>query len=170
MRRSCESGFTLVEILVALFVLAVGVIGAAAVQTMAAQTRHLSSQVSAALQLASALAERMAANPTQMALPDNDKVYLQEAGAPWLCGSACTPAQLAATERDDTAAAVARAFPGGQLRVCRDLPAPSSSSSSAPPPLTWACHPAAGAPLVVKIGWRAPDLQPFAVVPVPEAS
>lgn len=161
MRRHDEYGFTLAEVLVALFVLAVGVIGAAAVQNMAAQTRHLSAQVSAALQLAHALAERMAANPAQMALPDSDKVYLQDAGAPWFCASDCSPAQLAATERDDIAAAVARAFPGGQLRVCRDTPAP---------PLTWACTAGAGAPLVVKIGWRAPDLQPFAVVLVPEAS
>ncbi|MDQ2818988.1 MAG: type IV pilus modification protein PilV [Pseudomonadota bacterium] len=163
MRRRGACGFTLAEVLVAVFVLAVGVIGAAAVQTMAAQTRHLSSQVSAALQLASALAERMAANPVQMALPDSDKVYLQDPGAPWVCSSACSPAQLAATERDDTASAVARAFPGGQVRVCRDLPSPSA-------PLTWACNPGADAPLVVKIGWRAPDLQPFAVVLVPEAS
>jgi type IV pilus assembly protein PilV len=161
MRRRVECGFTLAEVLVAVFVLAVGVIGAAAVQTMAAQTRHLSSQVSAAQQLANALAERMAANPVQMALPDGDKVYLQAPGAPWICSSACSPAQLAATERDDTAAAVARAFPGGQLRVCRD---------SLSPPLTWACHPGADAPLVVKIGWRAPHLQPFAVVLVPEAT
>ena len=167
MRRRVECGFTLVEVLVAVFVLAVGVIGAAAVQTMAAQTRHLSSQVSAAQQLANALAERMAANRVQMALPDSDKVYLQAPGVPWVCSSACSPAQLAATERDDTAAAVARAFPGGQLRVCRDSPLPLPTSSV---PLTWACHPGADAPLVVKIGWRAPDLQPFAVVLVPEAT
>jgi type IV pilus assembly protein PilV len=161
MRRRCERGFTLAEVLVAVFVLAVGVIGAAAVQNMAAQTRHMSGQVAAALQLANALAERMAANPAQMALPDADKVYLQEAGEPWVCTSACAPAQLAATERDDTAAAAARAFPGGQVRVCRDTPST---------PLSWECHPSANAPLVVKIAWRAPDLQTFAVVLVPEAS
>jgi type IV pilus assembly protein PilV len=160
MRRSCECGYTLAEVLVALFVLAVGVIGAAAVQTMAARTRHASSQVSAALQLANALAERMAANPAQMALPDADKVYLQEAGTPWVCSVACSPAQLAATERDDIAAAVARTFPGGQLRVCRDTPSS---------PLVWECQPSAGAPLVVKIAWRDPSLLPFAAVLVPEA-
>jgi hypothetical protein len=56
---------------------------------------------------------------------------------------------------------VARSFPGGELRVCRD---------ALSMPLTWACHPGADAPLVVKIGWRAPHLQPFAVVLVPEAT
>ena len=160
MRRIRAGGFTLVEVLVALFVLAVGVIGAAAAQNMAAQTRLASAQLSAAVALAHALAEGMAANPAQMALPDADKVYLQNAGAPWHCPGACTPAQLAATERDDAAALAARSFPGGQVRVCRD---------SLSVPLAWDCAGGPGAPLVVKIGWRAPDFAPMAAVPVPEA-
>jgi type IV pilus assembly protein PilV len=160
MRHARERGFTLVEILVALFVLAVGVVGAAAAQSMAAHTRHASAQTSAAVQFANALAEHIAANPAQLAVPDSDKVYMQEAGVPWHCDSACSPEQLAATERDAIAAAVARAFPGGQLRVCRDTPTT---------PLAWDCVPGAGALLVVKIGWRAPDFTPFVAVPVPEA-
>jgi type IV pilus assembly protein PilV len=160
MRRAHEHGFTLAEILVALFVLAVGVVGAAAAQSMAARTRHTSALTSAAVQLAHALAEHMAANPAQLALPDSDNVYLMEAGPPWFCSGGCSPAQLAATERDDIAAAVARTFPGGQLRVCRDTPAL---------PLAWDCVAGPGASLVVKIGWRAPDFTPFVAVPVPEA-
>ena len=161
MRRRCNGGFTLAEVLVALFVLAVGVVGAAATQNMAARTRHASALLSAATQLAHSLAERMATNPAQLALPDADKVYLQEAGPPWFCSGACTPEQLAATERDDAVATVARTFPGGQLRVCRDAPAT---------PLAWECVPGPGAPLVVKIGWRAPAFMTFVSVPVPEAS
>ncbi len=152
-------GFTLVEVLVAVFVLAVGVIGAAAAQTMAARTRHASAQLSAAVAQASALAERMAANPVQLALPDTDNVYLQSPGDPWHCPGACTPAQLAATERDDAAAFAAHSFPGGQVRVCRD---------TLPAPLAWDCAGGPGAPLVVKIGWRAPDFVAMAAVPVPE--
>lgn len=153
-------GFTLVEVLVALFVLAVGVIGAAAAQTMAAKTRHASFQLSAAVAQANALAERMATNPVQLALPDTDNVYLQAAGDPWHCPGACTPAQLGATERDDAAALAARSFPGGQVRVCRD---------NLPTPLAWDCVGGPGAPLVVKIGWRAPDFGPMVAVPVPES-
>ena len=160
MRHPGEGGFTLAEVLVALFVLAVGVIGAAAAQNAAARTRHESALLSAAVQVANALAERIAANPAQMALSDSDKVVLQEAGPPWFCTGACSPAQLAATDRDDAAATVARTFPGGQLRVCRDTLAP---------PLAWECVPGAGAPLVVKIGWRAPAFAAFVAVPVPEA-
>ena len=154
-RKVVHAGFTLAEVLVALFVLAVGVVGATAAQTMAAKTRHESAMASAALQLAGALADRMAANPVQLALPDLDNVYLQEAGAPWVCTGVCAPAQLGATERDDAVAAAARAFPGGQLRVCRDMPAT---------PLVWDCTAAPGAPLVVKIGWRAPAFTPAVAV------
>lgn len=160
MRRNCHAGFTLVEILVALFVLAVGVVGAAAAQSMAAQTRVASARLSAAVALAQALAEAMAANPVQLALPDADKVYLQTAGPAWHCGGACTPAQLAATERDEAAAVAARSFPGGRLRVCRDRLAL---------PLAWDCGGGPDAPLVVKIGWRAPDFLAMVAVPVPEA-
>lgn len=160
MGRFRTQGFTLAEVLVALFVLAVGIVGAAAAQSKAAQTRHEAALVSAAMQLAHGLADRMAANPAQLALPDGDNVYLMDAGPPWFCESACSPAQLAATERDDTAAAVTRGFPGGELRVCRDGSAP---------PLAWACVAGPGAPLVVKIGWHAPDFVTFVSVPVPEA-
>ncbi|WP_332847961.1 type IV pilus modification protein PilV [Massilia sp. S19_KUP03_FR1] len=160
MRRFRAGGFTLLEVLVALFVLAVGVIGAAAAQNKAAQTRLASAQLSAAVALAHALAEGMAANPAQLALPDTDNVYLQDAGPPWHCADACTPAQLAATERDDAAARAARSFPGGQVRVCRD---------TLPAPLAWDCAGGLDAPLVVKIGWRAPDFVPMTAVPVPEA-
>jgi type IV pilus assembly protein PilV len=152
-------GFTLIEVMAALFVLAVGVIGAAAAQNIALKTRHASAQLSAAVALAGALAERMAANPAQLALPDGDNVYLQDAGAPWHCPGACTPAQLAATERDDAAVVAARSFPGGQLRVCRD---------TLPAPLAWDCTGGPGAALVVKIGWRAPDFVAMAAAPVPE--
>jgi len=160
MRRFRAGGFTLVEVLVALFVLAIGVIGAAAAQNRAAQTRLASAQLSAAVALAQALAESMAANPAQLALPDADNVYLQVADAPWDCPGACTPAQLAATERNDAAALAARSFPGGEVRVCRD---------TLPAPLAWHCAGGPGAPLVVKIGWRGPDFVPMAAVPVPEA-
>jgi type IV pilus assembly protein PilV len=161
MGRSRTQGFTLAEVLVALFVVTVGVVGAAAAQTMAAKTRHEAALASAAVQLAHSLAERMAANPAQLALPDTDNVYLMDAGAPWFCSNGCAPAQLAATERDDAVDAVARSFPGGQLRVCRDTPAT---------PLAWDCTPGPGAPLVVKVGWRAPAFTTFVSVPVPEAS
>ena len=77
MRRHSVGGFTLVEVLVAVFLLAVGIVGAAATQTLALRTRHQSGLLSDGVQLASTLAGRMRANPAQMALPDAANPYLQ---------------------------------------------------------------------------------------------
>lgn len=158
--RHVQRGFTLIEVLVALFVLAVGVMGAVAAQNVAAQTRHSSALLAAAAQLAGSLADSMAANAVEMALPDSANAYLQAPGAPFVCNSNCAPAEMAAMERDDAAATAARMFSGGQVRVCRDIPAT---------PLAWSCNAAPGAPLVVKVGWRTPAFLTAVALPVPEA-
>jgi type IV pilus assembly protein PilV len=44
------------------------------------------------------------------------------------------------------------AFPGGRVLVCRDAAVWDAAADA----LTWDCAPAAGAPIVVKLGWRAP--------------
>jgi type IV pilus assembly protein PilV len=75
-RRAC-AGFTLVEVLVALFVVALGVAGAAAVQTLAVRAAGEAARVSDGTQLAASLAQRMRANPAAMALPDGANPYLQ---------------------------------------------------------------------------------------------
>jgi type IV pilus assembly protein PilV len=150
------AGFTLVEVLVAVFVLAVGIVGAAATQTLALRTRHQSSLLSAGVQLASTWAGRMRANASQMSLPDAANPYLQldydaqSDGAPVapaaLCfGVAqCDAVQMAAFDLHETERAVHATFPGGRVLVCRDAAA------------SWDCAPAAGAPIVIKLGWRAP--------------
>jgi type IV pilus assembly protein PilV len=160
-------GFTLVEVLVAVFLLAVGIVGAAATQTLALRTRHHSSLLSDGVQLASSLAGRMRANAAQMALPDAANPYLQldydaEAdGAPVapavLCFGAaeCDAAQMAAFDLHETARAVHSAFPAARVLVCRDGAAWDAGADA----LSWDCTSAPGAPIVVKLGWRAPGQQ-----------
>ena len=77
MRRWVPGGFTLVEVLVAMFVLAVGAFGAATTQAQVARLRGQAALESEAVQLAASLAARMHANPAQMALPDAANPYLQ---------------------------------------------------------------------------------------------
>jgi type IV pilus assembly protein PilV len=158
------AGFTLVEVLVAVFVLAVGIVGAAATQTLALRTRHQSSLLSAGVQLASTLAGRMRANASQMSLPDAANPYLQldydaqSDGAPMapaaLCFGAapCDAAQMAAFDLHETERAVHATFPGGRVLVCRAAAAWDAAANA----LSWDCAPAAGAPIVIKLGWRAP--------------
>jgi type IV pilus assembly protein PilV len=154
-------GFTLVEVLVALCVLSLGVLGAAAVQMKAHASRHQSELMSGATQLASALAERMRANPVAMAASDADNPYLQldydsSSGAPasppvaCYASAGCPPAALAAFDLYETTRILHDGFPAARLRVCRDA-APWDGPAGT---LTWECDAALGAPIVIKIGWR----------------
>jgi type IV pilus assembly protein PilV len=166
-RRHSVGGFTLIEVLVALFLLAVGIVGAAATQTLALRTRHQSSLLSGGVQLAATLADRMRANAAQMALSDAANPYLQfdyDAridGAPpapaALCFGAaqCDAAQMAAFDLHETALALHAAFPNGRMLVCRDAGGWDAAAGA----LSWDCAPGAGAPIVVKLGWHAPGQQ-----------
>jgi type IV pilus assembly protein PilV len=59
------AGFTLVEVLIATLVLALGLVGGVAMQLHAMRTRYESAQLSRAVQLAAGMAERIRANAAQ---------------------------------------------------------------------------------------------------------
>jgi type IV pilus assembly protein PilV len=154
-------GFTLIEVLVALLVLAVGVAGAVATHIKAQDTRHQSVLLSQATQLANSLAERMRANPVAMAGPDASNPYLQfdydsasglPPAPPSSCygDASCSPAALAAFDLFETGSALHDGFPRARVRVCRDI-APWDESTSG---LVWKCDGGTGAPVVIKLGWR----------------
>jgi type IV pilus assembly protein PilV len=155
--RRPAGGFTLAEVLVALFVVALGVAGAAAVQSMAARAADEAARLSDGLRLADALAQRMRANPVAMALPDAANPYLQfdaapgaaAAPAPACYGASCDPLQMAQFDLFETAALLASRFPGGRMRVCRDAQQPNAAGL-----LPWACSGEPGAPVAIKFGWR----------------
>jgi type IV pilus assembly protein PilV len=96
----------------------------------------------------------MRANPAVMAGGDSTNPYLLEYDsaadpAPALAnacfGSAdCTPAEMAGFDVYETLDALRSRFPRGRMLVCRD----------AGEALSWDCEAAAGAPLVIKLGWR----------------
>lgn len=161
-KGSTLAGFTLVEVLVAMFVLALGAAGAAGTQLAAARLRQQAALESEAVQLAASLGARMRVNAAQMALPDASNPYLQfeydaadgdPAPPPVQCfgASDCDPAQMAAFDLYDTARIVQGAFPGGRIAVCRD----GGGWNAALLAFEWRCT-GGGAPVVVKLGWRAP--------------
>lgn len=157
---SFHAGFTLVEVLVALFVVALGIAGAAGLQTLAVRAARDATYLADGTRLASSLGERMRANPAVLARPDAANPYLQldydaGSGAPAAAAScyadaACDPDELARFDLFDVSTALAASFPGGRIRVCRDAALPDATGLS-----SWACDGQAGAPVVVKIGWRA---------------
>ncbi|MCA1248400.1 type IV pilus modification protein PilV [Massilia sp. MS-15] len=158
-------GFTLVEVLVALLVLAVGVVGAGATQLGAERTRQQSALRSEAAQLAAALAARMQVNPAVAGLPDGANPYLGFSydaadGAPLAAAgcfaAACTPAELAQFDLHEMRQAVHAHFPRGRILVCRDG-APWDSVAGR---YRWNCDGDAGALPVVKLGWHGTDEAP----------
>jgi type IV pilus assembly protein PilV len=163
MSLRCEAmpaeGFTLVEVLVALLVVALGIAGAAALQASTVRAAREAERSSSAARLAASLAERMRANPVSMALADTANPYLQfdydsaaaspPAADPCYADADCTPARLAACDLAEIGQAVAR-LPGGRIRICRDASAPAAGIGLP----AWACDGQAGAPVVVKLGWR----------------
>jgi len=162
-----RDGFTLLEVLVGVVVMALGVIGGTAMQLHALRTRHQSLLLSQSMQLASSIADQMRANPQQMRLPDAGNLYLQlnydalaepdPAPPAVLCfGAACDSAQLAAFDLYQLKMQVHASLPGGRALVCRDASAWQGGK------LQWTCSGGAGAPLVVKAGWRGknPDGTP----------
>lgn len=161
--RACPSGFTLVEVLVAMLVLALGMVGAAATQVASARLRQQAALASEAVQLAASLGARMRVNAAQMALPDAANPYLQfaydalegEPPAPSVhChgGTDCNAAQMAAFDLYEAARIVHAAFPGGRIALCRD----TGGWNAALQAFEWACSGGANAPVVVKLGWRPP--------------
>jgi type IV pilus assembly protein PilV len=172
LQRSHSHGFTLVETVVAMFVLALGVVGVAATQVSSARLRQQAALESEAVQLAASLGARMRVNAHQMALPDAANPYLnfeydaaggEPAPPPLYCfgGADCDPAGIAAFDLYDTARIVHSAFPGGRIAVCRDG-GPGVGTIA-----DWSCTGASGAPIVVKLGWRTPAR---AGEPAPEAT
>jgi type IV pilus assembly protein PilV len=106
----------------------------------------------------------MRANRTAMALPDAANPYLEfdiESGASSApaasCygNTACDPMQMASFDLAETAALLAKRFPGGRLRVCRDAPAASAAGL-----LAWACTGDSAAPVAIKLGWRGRQGEP----------
>ncbi|NYE61133.1 type IV pilus assembly protein PilV [Duganella sp. 1224] len=146
-------GFTLLEVLVAVVVLALGILGGVALQLAALRARHEAVRLSQATQLATGLAERIRANPSQADLYltlDYDAFAAPASPAPAaLChGVACAPAQLALSDLQEARQQLLSHLPGGRVMICRDAGLWSGGT------LRWSCAGGASAPVVVKIGWR----------------
>lgn len=163
MVRFGNSGFSLIEVLIAILLLAGGVMGAAGMQLTALRTTQQSSFHTAAFQLASEMADRMRANDSQMKLDDSDNPYLAvdyysaadaEPSVPHvLCYElSCDGEELAIFDIYTWQMRIRAALPGGRAVICRD-DEPWQPGRT----LRWECSGDAesGLPIVVKLGWHA---------------
>lgn len=173
MQRHSSGGFTLIEVLVALFVLAIGVVGASAAQLTAQRTRQHAALGAEAVMVAGALAARMQANPQVALLPDASNPYLSfdysahgaaaPAGTVACFGAAvCDPLALAAFDLHEMRLAMHGRFPGGRIAVCRD----DAPWDAARRRYRWDCSGGAAAPVTIKIGWHGSGDAPVHVLVV----
>ena len=175
--RCPAAGFTMVEVLVAVLLLAVGMVGALAMQAHAMRTRQESALLTEALQAAATLADRIRANAAQSSAYlefEFDAAQTPAGGAddvePATCtaDAPCNAAALAQRELDDFRRQLQRTLPAARARICLDAAAAQDGR------LQWDCSGGAAAPVVIKIGWRGrtadatggDTLPPAVVLPV----
>lgn len=109
-----QQGFTLLEVLIALLILSIGLLGLAALQTTGLRSNEMASMRTSSTMLVYDISDRMRANP--QGTTDSD--YVIDSGP--VTGSVtdciagvCTPAQMATFDLDQWKDAITR-LPGGQ--------------------------------------------------------
>jgi type IV pilus assembly protein PilV len=150
-RRRAQRGFSLLEVLVALLVLSIGLLGLAALQTMGLKFNTQSYQRTQAVLNAYDIIDRIRANPAGMAGGNYDDIGIA-ATPPTLptCGTApgCNPAQMADYDVAQWKVSLAQLLTEGRGAVCRgDLAADLST-----------CTVAGGTSFQVGIEWKENDL------------
>ena len=154
--RKASSGFTLLEVLIAIVVVAFGLLGLAGLQLFALKNNQSASARVTATGLANDMIDRMKANFAGVALGSyNQPLPGAYTGPPVAaCNQVigCSPAQLATHDLNEWSQRVAQALPGGVGIVCVD----STPNDNAPLPPTLGpntCDATGVAMYVIKIWW-----------------
>ena len=163
-------GFTIIEVLVSIFVLALGVIGVAGMQIHAMRAGQLSGYQTVAVQMASSLADKMRANAVAMRKTGAANPFLfsyrageagSDSGASACYGAAgCDASEMAAFDINEWQQRLMAALPGARATVCHDSTPVGDGASRM---LSWDCDASAGsanAPIVIKIGWEGRGKNP----------
>jgi type IV pilus assembly protein PilV len=163
MKLKHTQGFSLLEVMIAVFVLALGVIGAAGLQLAAVRTTQQSGFQSVAVALASELADKMRSSDAVMKGGDATNPFLAVnynsltdplPTAPGMCftsAASCDANSLAKAEIYEWLIRVKELLPGGRVLVCRD----SVPYDSAKKALTWTCTADSSSGMTIKIGWKS---------------
>lgn len=117
LRRRRHKGFSLVEVLIALIIMSVGMLGIAGLYVQSMQAGRTSMFSHHAVTLAGDVADRIRANPTAGA------AYIAGAGANNNCvaaGASCDVGQMAANDIDIWQRQAADVLPNGQVTVVFD--------------------------------------------------
>ncbi len=116
-RRSTQSGFTMVEALVALVVLAIGLLGIAALYLNSLQAGRTAVYRTHAVNLAADLADRIRSNRGAVAGYDAAFADVAVAVATCYTTAGCTPNELATSDLSRWKGAIAQLLPNGEGQV-----------------------------------------------------
>jgi type IV pilus assembly protein PilV len=116
--QSCqEGGFTLLEILVAIVVLSIGLLGLAGLQVVSLNNNQLAYYRSVASQQAYDIADRIRANPQGVANGNYNALDATIPTDPDCVVNSCTPAQMATADHAQWNANNGRLLPAGSGTV-----------------------------------------------------
>lgn len=152
---STHRGFSLIEVMLAIAILSVGMLGMLLLMINSTRLTTSSNYRSTAAQLAYSMADSMRSNPTQLAFYDNpDTTGVAACFTAAGCG---TPSEaLVYTESSLWTARLAASLPGGVGMLCRDSTPGDATVIVAPltndVTPTWNCTAGTG-PYVVKVCW-----------------
>lgn len=158
MMRRTSHGFTMLEVLISIVIIAFGLLGVAGLQAFALKNNHSASLRLTATTLAADMIDRMRVNHegvSQLAYHSPNRADYNTANPGCLVpAGACSPAQLAQHDRFEWQTRIAAAMPNGAGIVCLDTSPNDGVSADAP-----GCEgPGAGLPggdatWVIKIWW-----------------
>ena len=149
--RSVIQGFTMLEVLIAIVVIAFGLLGIAGLQAFAMQNNYSASLRITATTLANDMIDRMKANYMAVDQGHYDKPNASDyttAVPSCLTTAGCTFDQLAQNDLNEWSQRVAAALPNGRGIVCVDSTPNDGTSQAAP-----ACDGLGTVLFVVKIWW-----------------
>ncbi|AQW32551.1 type IV pilus modification protein PilV [Ralstonia syzygii subsp. celebesensis] len=154
-------GFTMLEALIAVLIVAVGVLSVANLLLKSYRFTQQASYDAMGQLLAANMADRIRVNSNQMASDayvfDTDKAsavsaptnfYLSGSSTGCMDTSAVCANNTVNFDLTEWTSAVKASLPGGRGVICHDNPAYSSTGG-----FTWPCSDSANDPLVVKVGW-----------------
>lgn len=144
-------GFTMLEVLISIVILAFGLLGIAGLQAFALQNSHSASSRLIATTLANDMIDRIKANSAGVMANAYNKPNIGDYGNTSGCASnnPCSPAQVAQNDLFQWQTQVGQALPNGQAIVCLDSTPDDGANAGAP-----ACDGAGAVMYVIKIWWN----------------
>jgi type IV pilus assembly protein PilV len=143
-----QRGVSLIEVLVALLIFSIGLIGAASLLVMSARSSHTAFLRTQVTFLAQSMADRMQANPMGVWLGAYNGAYPEQASQD--CAAGCTPRQLAVYDRGAWSRQLST-FLSADVQASIDCS--NDGLAHAPTPDQWALRPPYGGNCRMRMSW-----------------